>query len=203
MPLSFCNHIWNLKINKMTLPIHIIGSSVLRKVAEDIPEDYPGLADLIENMYETMYSSDGVGLAAPQIGKSIRLFIIDAEPMAEDFPELKNFKRTFINAHIVEKNNETMRANEGCLSIPDIHEEVERFLSVTINYVNENFEPITETFTGMAAVILQHEYDHTDGILFTDKVNPLRKKFLKRKLAQIAKGNFNKRYKYILGEKFR
>lgn len=187
----------------MIFPVHIIGSAVLRKVAEDIPKDYPGLSELIENMYETMYSSDGVGLAAPQIGKSIRLFIIDAEPMAEENPELKGFKRTFINAHILEKSEDTMRTTEGCLSIPDIHEEVERFTSITIEYVNEDFEPVTETIKGLAAVIMQHEYDHTDGILFTDKVNPLRKKFLKRKLTHIAKGHFNKRYKYILGEKFR
>jgi len=187
----------------MILPVHIIGSSVLRKTAEDITKDYPNLSELIENMYETMYSSDGVGLAAPQIGKSIRLFVIDAEPMSEEHPELKGFKRTFINAHIIDKKDETIRTTEGCLSIPDIHEEVQRFSSVTVKYVNENFESVTETFTGLAAVILQHEYDHTDGILFTDKVNPLRKKFLKRKLAQIAKGHFDKRYKFILGEKFR
>jgi len=187
----------------MIFPVYIIGSSVLRKVAEDITENYSGLMDLIENMYETMYSSDGVGLAAPQIGKSIRLFIIDAEPMSEEHPELKGFKRAFINAHILEKSEDTMKTTEGCLSIPDIHEDVERFLSVKIKYVNEKFESVTETLTGLAAVILQHEYDHTEGILFTDKVSPLRKKFLKRKLAQIAKGHFDKRYKFILGEKFR
>ncbi len=187
----------------MILPVHIIGSSVLRKVAEDISEDYPNLNELIDNMFETMYSSDGVGLAAPQIGKSIRLFVVDAEPMTEEHPELKGFKRVFINAHIVETSEDTMRTTEGCLSIPDIHEEVERFLSITIKYLNEDFKPVTETFTGLAAVVLQHEYDHTDGILFTDKVNLLRKKFLKRKLALIAKGQFEKRYKFILGEKFR
>ncbi len=187
----------------MILPIHIIGSPVLRKIAENITEDYPGLKELIENMYETMYASDGVGLAAPQVGKSIRLFIIDASPIAEENPELENFKRTFINARIINKNSETMRSNEGCLSIPDIHEDIDRFTSVTIKYVNEKFEPVTETFTGLAAVILQHEYDHLDGILFTDKVSPLRKKFLKRKLTQIAKGNFDKRYKFVLGGKYR
>lgn len=187
----------------MILPVHIIGSSVLRKVAKDISKDYPNLSELIENMYETMYSSDGVGLAAPQIGKSIRLFIIDASPMAEDEPELENFKRTFINAHIVDKSENMISSTEGCLSIPDIREDVSRHESVTIEYVNENFEPVTETLTGMAAVIIQHEYDHLDGILFTDKVSALRKKFLKRKLSLIAKGQFEKRYKYILGEKFR
>ncbi len=187
----------------MILPVHIIGSSILRKVAEEIPKDYPALSELIENMYETMYSSDGVGLAAPQIGKSIRLFIIDASPMAEDEPELESFKRTFINAHIVEKSDDFTNFTEGCLSIPDVREDVSRHTTVTIEYVNEQFEAVTETFKGTAAVILQHEYDHTDGILFTDKVSPLRKKFLKRKLAQIAKGNFEKRYKFILGQKYR
>ncbi len=187
----------------MILPVHIIGSSVLRKVAEDIPSDYPKLSELIENMYETMYSSDGVGLAAPQIGKSIRLFIIDASPMAEDEPELENFKRTFINAHIVEKSDDMTNFTEGCLSIPEIREDVLRHSSVTIEYVNENFQPVKETFNGIAAIILQHEYDHIDGILFTDKVSPLRKKFLKRRLSLIAKGHFEKRYKFILGEKFR
>lgn len=187
----------------MILPVHIIGSAVLRKVAQDISKDYPGLSELIENMYETMYSSDGVGLAAPQIGKSIRLFIIDAEPMAEEYPELKGFKRTFINANIIKKFEDTVHTTEGCLSIPDIHEEVVRFSHITIEYVNENFEKITETYKGMSAVIIQHEYDHTDGILFTDRVNLLRKKFLKRKLTQIAKGHFNKRYKFVLGKKFR
>jgi len=187
----------------MILPVHIIGSTVLRKVAEDITQDYPNLNELIENMYETMYSSDGVGLAAPQIGKSIRLFIIDASPMAEEEPELEHFKRTFINAHIIEKNDEMINFTEGCLSIPGIHEDVARHTSVTIESVNENFEPVKETITGIAAVIIQHEYNHLDGILFTDKVSPLRKKFLKRKLANIAKGHFDKRYKFILGEKFR
>ena len=187
----------------MILPVHIIGSSVLRKVAEDIPKDYPDLSELIKNMYETMYSSDGVGLAAPQIGKSIRLFIIDASPMAEEEPELENFKRTFINARIIEKSDDMTTFKEGCLSIPEIREDVSRHTSVTIEYVNENFEPVIETFSGTAAIVLQHEYDHTDGILFTDKVSPLRKKFLKRRLSLVAKGNFEKRYKYILGEKFR
>ncbi|NPA66979.1 MAG: peptide deformylase [Chlorobi bacterium] len=187
----------------MILPVHIIGSSVLRKTAKDIDKTYPDLTEFIKNMYETMYASDGVGLAAPQVGKSIRVFVIDAEPMAEDNPELKDFKRTFINAHITRKSKDTIKTTEGCLSIPDIHEDVERHTSVTVEYVNENFEPVTETFNGLAAVILQHEYDHLDGILFTDKVSPLRKKFLKRKLAQIAKGHFDKRYKYMLGEKYR
>lgn len=187
----------------MILPVYIIGSSVLRKKAVDVDESYEGLNELIENMYETMSSADGVGLAAPQVGASIRLFIIDASPMAEDDPELIDFKRTFINAKIVEKSGEMTLSNEGCLSIPDIREDVLRYPKITIEYVNEKFEKISETFEGIKAVIVQHEYDHLDGILFTDKVAPLRKKFLKRKLEAIAKGKFPQRYKFKLGEKFR
>jgi len=187
----------------MILPVHIIGSSVLRKVAEDITKDYPDLDKLIENMYETMYSSDGVGLAAPQIGKSIRIFIIDATPMAEEQPELEGLKRTFINAHITKRNGEMTQSNEGCLSIPDIREDVMRYPEITIEYVDENFEKKTEHFEGIPAVIIQHEYDHLDGILFTDKVSALRKKFLKKKLSNIAKGYFTKRYKVVLGEKYK
>jgi peptide deformylase len=187
----------------MILPVHVIGSSVLRKIAEDIKPEYHGLKDLIDNMYETMHSSDGVGLAAPQVGKSIRLFIIDAAPMAEDQPELAGFKRTFINAHITEKKGDQIVSNEGCLSIPDIREDVMRFPEITIEYVNEEFKKQKESFTGISAVIVQHEYDHLDGILFTDKVGALRKKLLKKRLENIAKGLFKKRYKVVLGEKFR
>ena len=187
----------------MVYPIHIIGSSVLRKKADTIDKNYPNIKEFIENMYETMYSSEGVGLAAPQVGKAIRLFVIDAEPMSEDIPELKDFKRTFINPKIIEKSLETTRSEEGCLSIPEVREDVNRHISLTIEYFDENFEKKVENLEGMAAVIIQHEYDHLDGVLFTDKVSALRKKFLKRKLANIAKGNFNRRYKFILGEKYR
>jgi peptide deformylase len=187
----------------MILPVHVIGSSVLRKIAEDIEPDYQGVKELIENMYDTMHSSDGVGLAAPQVGKSIRIFIIDTAPMAEDEPELANFKTTFINAHITEKKGEPIVSNEGCLSIPEVREDVLRYPEITIEYVNENFEKKKETFKGIAAVIVQHEYDHLDGILFTDKVPALRKKLLKKRLENIAKGIFKKRYKVVLGEKFR
>ena len=187
----------------MILPVYIIGSSVLRKKAIDIDENYSGLTELIENMHDTMYSSDGVGLAAPQVGASIRLFIVDGSPMADEEPELKDFKRTFINAHIIEKTGEQTLSNEGCLSIPDIREEISRYTKITIEYINEKFEKITESFEGMPAVIIQHEYDHLEGILFTDKVSALRKKFLNRKLEAIAKGKFNRRYKVKLGEKYR
>ena len=187
----------------MILPIQIIGSDVLRKKAIEIDKDYPNLKEFIANMYETMYNSDGIGLAAPQTGKAIRLFIIDASPLGEDEPELANFKRTFINPVITKKSEEKTKSEEGCLSIPDVREDVERHTELTIEYFNEKFEKKTENLKGMAAIILQHEYDHLDGILFTDKVAPLRKRFLKRKLEAIAKGRFVKRYKFILGKKFR
>lgn len=187
----------------MILPVHIIGSTLLRKVAVDVDKDYPDLDILIDNMFDTMKSSDGVGLAAPQIGESVRLFIIDASPMSEEEPELEGLQRTFINAHIIEKKGDLIQSNEGCLSIPDIREDVMRYPEITIQYVDKKFEEHTEKFEGIAAVIIQHEYDHLDGILFTDKVSALRKKFLKRKLSAIAKGNFTKRYKVILGKKFR
>lgn len=187
----------------MILPIQIIGSEVLRKKAQEIDKDYPNLQEFIENMYETMYSSDGIGLAAPQVGKTIRLFIIDATPMEEDEPELKDFKRTFINPKIIEASEDKTKSEEGCLSIPDVREDVERHTSLTIEYYNENFEKITEKLEGMAAIIIQHEYDHLDGILFTDKISPLRKKLLKRRLEAIAKGRFVRRYKFMLGKKYR
>ncbi len=187
----------------MVLPVHIIGSEVLRKKAEVINKDYPNLKEFITDMYDTMYSSDGIGLAAPQVGKAIRLFIIDASPLEEDEPELKDFKRTFINPKITETSEEKTRGEEGCLSIPEIREDVARHTSLTIEYLDENFEKKTEKLEGMAAVIIQHEYDHLDGILFTDKVSALRKKFLKRKLESVAKGRFVRKYKFILGKKFR
>jgi len=187
----------------MVLPIQIIGSEVLRKEATEIEKDYPNLQEFIENMYDTMYSSDGVGLAAPQVGKAIRLFIIDATPMEENEPALKDFKRTFINPEIIEASEEKTKSEEGCLSIPDVREDVERHTSLTIEYFNEKFEKVTEKLEGMAAIIIQHEYDHLDGILFTDKISPLRKKLLKRKLETIAKGRFVRKYKFSLGKKYR
>jgi peptide deformylase len=187
----------------MIFPIYIIGSNVLRQKAVEIDKNYPNLKEFIDNMYETMYSSEGVGLAAPQVGKAIRLFVIDAEPMAEDEPSLKDFKRTFINPIITKKSNETVASNEGCLSIPDVREDVMRHTELAIEYFNENFEKKTEQLSGMAAVIIQHEYDHLDGILFTDKIAPLRKKLIQRKLLNIAKGKFIHRYKFVLGEKYK
>lgn len=183
----------------MIKPIYLYGSPVLRKVAKDITSDYPNLKQLIDDMFETMYQSEGVGLAAPQIGLSIRLFIIDAAPFAEENPELADFKKVFINAHIIERTGEPILFNEGCLSIPNIREDVERPDSVTIEYLDENFQPHKETFEGLTARIIQHEYDHLDGILFTDKVAPIRRQLLKSKLNAIAKGKHSAAYKAKVG----
>lgn len=183
----------------MIKPVYVYGSPVLRKVAKDITADYPNLTQLIEDMYETMYHSEGVGLAAPQIGLSIRLFVIDASPFADDYPELEGFKRVFINAHITQRMGEPSLFNEGCLSIPNIREDVERPDTVTIEYVNQNFEPVTETFEGILARIIQHEYDHLDGILFTDKVSPIRRQLLKSKLSAISKGKVSAAYRTVIG----
>lgn len=182
----------------MIYPVYIYGSSVLRKVAEDITPDYPDLPQLISNMFDTMYQSDGIGLAAPQVGLSIRLFVIDGTPLAEDDPSVQSFKKVFINAHILERFDEVVRYSEGCLSIPNIHEEVERESKIRIKYVDENFQPHEEEFSGMAARIIQHEYDHLDGILFVDRLSAIRRQLLRSKLTAIAKGKFSADYKYKL-----
>ncbi len=149
----------------MILPIVAYGDPVLKKVAEEIDSDYPGLDKLIQDMYETMYSSKGVGLAAPQINKSIRLFIIDASPFADEYPELEGWKRTFINPRILEEEGEEWDFNEGCLSIPGIREDVERKPELILEYEDENFELHEEKFDGIIARVIQHEYDHLEGIL--------------------------------------
>jgi len=188
----------------MTYPIVIYGHPVLRKIAEDIDQDYPGLQQLVSDLFETMYNSDGLGLAAPQIGKSIRIFVIDGAPVAEDEPSLAGFKKAFINAHITEKCGETMPMTEGCLSIPHLREEVNRESHIRIEYYDENWVFHDEVYDGYKARIIQHEYDHLDGILFTDKVNPLKKRLLRSKLAAISKGKFEADYKTILpGQKIR
>ncbi|MEE4198571.1 MAG: peptide deformylase [Bacteroidales bacterium] len=184
----------------MIYPIVIYGSPVLRKVAREIDPDYPGLKEFIENMWETMYHSDGVGLAAPQVGKSIRLFVIDGSPMEEDDPKLKDFKKVFINAQIKERVEEDILYSEGCLSIPQIREEVMRPVKIRIEYYDEQFNFHNEWFDGVAARIIQHEYDHLEGILFTDKVAPIKKRLLKHKLQSIAKGKFSVDYKYKLAK---
>jgi peptide deformylase len=188
----------------MKYPIVVYGHPVLKKIAVEIEEDYPDLQNLISDMFDTMYHSEGLGLAAPQIGKSIRLFVIDGAPVAEDEPELANFKKAFINAHIVEKNGELVPMNEGCLSIPNLREEFKRESHIRIKYFDENWEFHDEVFDGYKARIIQHEYDHLDGILFVDRINPLRKRLLKGKLTDITKGKFEADYKTILpGQKVR
>ncbi|MDQ1297289.1 MAG: peptide deformylase [Bacteroidota bacterium] len=182
----------------MTYPIVIYGHTILRKIAEDIDQDYPGLQQLVSDLFETMYNSDGLGLAAPQIGKSLRIFVIDGAPVAEDEPSLAGFKKAFINAHITEKCGEFMPMTEGCLSIPHLREEVNRESHIRIEYYDENWVFHDEVYDGYKARIIQHEYDHLDGILFTDKVNPLRKRLLRSKLTAISKGRFEADYKTIL-----
>ena len=186
----------------MILPIVAYGDPVLRKKCAKITKDHPELEVLLENMYETMYASKGVGLAAPQVGLPIRLFLVDAAPFAEDEElteveqkELEGFKRTFINAQILQETGDEWAFNEGCLSIPDVREDVFRQPDIVIEYVDENFETQKETFSGIIARIIQHEYDHIEGILFTDKLSPLKKRLIKGKLANISKGNIKVDYR--------
>jgi peptide deformylase len=179
----------------MVYPIVVYGSPMLRKVSKEIDKDYPKLDQLIEDMYETMEVSDGIGLAAPQIGKSIRLFIIDATPMAEDDPSLEGFKKVFINPKIIEETGDKWGYTEGCLSLPNIREEVNRPSNIRIQYYDKNFEFHDEKYDGIKARIMQHEYDHLDGVLFVDLLAPLKKKLLKGKLNDIAKGKSKAAYK--------
>ena len=179
----------------MIYPIVAYGDPVLRKEAKEIDEKYPKLDALLGDMFETMYAAFGIGLAAPQIGLPIRLFVVDATPFKddEDLAEeernyLATFKRVFINAKILEESGNEWAFNEGCLSIPDVREDVFRHETITIEYLDENFEKHTETISGIAARIIQHEYDHIEGILFTDKLSPLKKRLIKKKLANISKG---------------
>ena len=157
----------------MILPIYIYGHPVLRKITKDIdPETYPKLNELIENMFETMYNAEGVGLAGPQIGLEDRIFVVDLSPLADDdHPEFNDFKKVFINAHITERSGDIEIVEEGCLSIPDIHEKVPREDEIRIKYLDENLQPHYEVYSGYMARVIQHEYDHLDGILFTDKIS--------------------------------
>ena len=187
----------------MILPIVAYGDPVLKKVGDEIDKDYPGLAELLENMWETMYAASGVGLAAPQIGKSIRLFIVDASPFAddeEDEPDpkakgLENFKKVFINPIIEDETGENWVFQEGCLSIPKIREDVYRKEKITITYYDESFEFHEETYDGYAARVIQHEYDHIEGVLFTDHLAPLKRKLLTKKLTNISRGEIEVDYR--------
>jgi peptide deformylase len=188
----------------MVYPIVVYGHPVLRKVAAEIDRDFPALKELISDMFETMYHADGLGLAAPQIGKSIRIFVIDGKPAAEDEPAFANFKKAFINPHITEKSGDPALMTEGCLSIPGLREEVNREFHIRITYYDEEWNFHDEVYEGYVARVIQHEYDHLDGILFTDKVSPLRKRLLKSKLTGISKGKFEAEYRTILaGQRIR
>lgn len=181
----------------MILPIVAYGDPVLRKETEEIDANYPDLKQLIADMFETMYHSKGVGLAAPQIGLPIRLFIVDAAGFNEDgeAPELEGFKRVFINPIIIEEKGKEWKFEEGCLSIPGIREEVARKPELTIEYYNENFELVEEKLDGLGARVVQHEYDHIEGILFVDKINPLKKQLIKSRLNAIVKGEIKVGYR--------
>jgi len=181
----------------MILPIVAYGHPTLKKVAEEIDTDYEGLDELIANMFETMYTSEGVGLAAPQVNKGIRLFIVDASPFSEEHPEAADFKKVFINPYILEETGEEWSFNEGCLSVPTVREDIMRKPNITIEYQDRDFNIIEEKYDGVMARIIQHEYDHIEGTIFVDKVNPLRKVLLKRKLNDISSGNVDVSYRMI------
>lgn len=180
----------------MILPIYTYGMPVLRKEAEDITPDYPELKELIANMFETMYHSDGVGLAAPQIGKAIRVVVITLDPLKEDYPEYANFNKAYINPHILEfDDSETESMDEGCLSLPGINEPVRRPTRIHVKYMDEDFNEHDEWVEGFLARVMQHEFDHLDGHLFIDRISPLRKQMIRSKLGQMLKGKFRCAYK--------
>ena len=186
----------------MILPIVGYGDPVLRKVGEEITTDFPNLKETIANMYDTMYNACGVGLAAPQVGLSLRLFVIDTTPFGDDdeLPveeqqQLKGFKRTFINAKILKEEGELWSFNEGCLSIPDVREDVYRNEKITVEYCEEDFVLKTEVFEGLIARVIQHEYDHIEGILFTDLISSLKKQLIKKKLQNIMEGKTRPDYR--------
>ena len=189
----------------MIFPIVAYGAPILRKLSKDINPDYPGLSTLIEDMWETMYNSKGVGLAAPQINRDIRLFVMDSVQIIEsldeeekkDYPNDEGYKGVFINAHVAHLNGEDWAYNEGCLSIPKIREDIYRKEEVTIDFMDENFSRHTKTFNGITARVILHEYDHIDGKLFIDLLVPLKRKLLKRKLDDITKGKINVDYKMV------
>ncbi len=189
----------------MILPIVAYGAPVLRKVAKDVPPDYPNLKKIIDDMWETMYASNGVGLAAPQVNKDIRVFIIDSAQIFviqddEDkgkYPDEPGIKKVFINAHIAELDGEEWSYNEGCLSIPKIREDIKRPEKIVLQYLDENLQPHKEEFIGLTARIIQHEYDHIEGKLFIDRLKPLRRKMLQGKLNDISKGKIRMDYKMM------
>lgn len=181
----------------MILPVVAYGHPVLKKVAEDIPADFPDLPEFIENMWDTMYQSDGVGLAAPQVNRSLRLFVVDASAFSEKYPEAEGFKKAFINAKIYKEEGEEYPFNEGCLSFPGLREDVVRKPVIYIRYQDENLQPRDEKYEGVLARIIQHEYDHIDGIVFVDRISSLKKMLLKGRLNDISKGNVEVSYRML------
>ena len=194
----------------MILPIVSYGSSVLKKTAKEITSDYPNLSELIANMWETMYAANGVGLAAPQIGLSIRVFVIDASPFVDEenmsvkeIETINTFKKVFINPNIISEQGNLWDFNEGCLSIPDIREDVSRKEEILINFFDENFEPQKLKLNGLAARVVQHEFDHIEGVLFTDHLSSLKKRLIKNRLSLISKGDITVDYKMSFPKKSR
>ena len=179
----------------MILPMYIFGQKVLRQVAEDIPVDYPELNTLIANMFETLSHADGVGLAAPQVGLPIRVVVVDLDCLGDEMPEYKGLRRVFINGHITAESEQTCGMEEGCLSLPGIHEKVVRPTRVRITYLDEHLQPHDEWVEGYLARVIQHEFDHLEGHLFVDRVSPLRKQLLRKKLKAMAEGKFSCSYK--------
>ena len=181
----------------MILPVVAAGHPVLKKPGVEIDPSYPGLTELISDMFETMYQSEGVGLAAQQVNRAIRLFIIDASPYSDKFPEAEDFKRVFINAKIYKFEGEDILFNEGCLSFPGIREDILRKPVIYMTYLDENFQPHDERFEGIIARVMQHEYDHTEGVTFIERMSPLKRILLKGKLNDISKGNVDVSYRMI------
>jgi len=180
----------------MVLPIYIYGQPVLRKVAEDIPADYAGLEELLRDMWDTLADSEGIGLAAPQVGKAIRVVVIDLDVISDDMPEYKGFRRAYINPHIVEYDDtETDTSEEGCLSLPAIHEKVVRPTRIRVQWLDEQMQPHDEWVEGYLARVMQHEFDHLEGKMFVDRVSPLRKQLIKSKLKALLQGRFRCGYK--------
>lgn len=179
----------------MILPIYLYGQPALRRETAEIGTDYPELKQLIANMFETLTQADGCGLAAPQVGLSLRMFIVDGEELKEDYPECAGFRKAFINPEILEESDDTISYSEGCLSLPGISENVIRPVKVRVRYQDEEFQEHEEWLDGFCSRIFQHEYDHIEGNVFTDKISPLRRQFVKNKLANIAKGKVVAKYK--------
>jgi len=179
----------------MILPIYLYGQPVLRKEAEDVPQDYPELNTLIANMFETLLQAEGCGLAAPQVGLGLRMFIVDGTELKEEYPECADFKKAFINPEILDSSEEKVMYSEGCLSLPGISENVLRPKTIRVRYYDENWQLHEEELTGFNARIFEHEYDHLQGNVFTDRISPIRRQFVNGKLAKIAKGKLTGKYK--------